>query len=182
MDVRSRPPEQPLSDLTQEGLSWRPMTAVDLDGVVEVARLSFPDHFESRSCFENRLSLSPGMSFVLSGPDDAVRGYLFAYPWRGEAAPALNTLIETIPGDADRIYLHDLALHPDTRGGGHTRAIVERLADQARLAGWKIVGLVAVNDAAAFWKRMGFEGVETPELARKLASYGPGARYMVRAL
>ena len=163
-------------------LIWRPMTAADLDGVVDVARLSFPDHFESRACFENRLALSPAMSFVLAGADDAVRGYLFAYPWKGQTAPALNTLIEALPGDADRIYLHDLALDPAVRGGGYTRSIVERLVDQVRADGWAMMALVAVNEATAFWRRMGFHAVTSPALSAKLASYGDDACYMVREL
>ena len=163
-------------------LIWRPMTVADLDGVVAVARLSFPDHFESRACFENRLALSPDMSFVLAGDDDVVRGYLFAYPWRGETAPALNTLIAELPKDADRIYLHDLALDPDVRGGGHTRAIVERLVDQGRADGWIRIALVAVNDATTFWQRLGFQPMTSPALAAKLASYGDDARYMVREI
>ncbi|PZO03457.1 MAG: GNAT family N-acetyltransferase [Alphaproteobacteria bacterium] len=158
------------------------MTVADLDGVVDVARLSFPDHFESRACFENRLALSPALSFVLAGTDEAVRGYLFAYPWKGQTAPALNTLIEAIPDDADRIYLHDLALHPIVRRGGHTRSIVERLVDQVRADGWARIALVAVNDATTFWQRMGFHAVTSPELSAKLASYGDDARYMVRTL
>lgn len=163
-------------------LTWRPMTDADIDGVVTVARLSFPDHFESRACFENRLALSPAMSFVLAGADEAVRGYLFAYPWKGQTAPALNTLIETIPAEADRIYLHDLALDPAVRGGGYTRSIVERLVDQVRADGWTMMALVAVNDATAFWRRMGFNAVTSPELSAKLASYGDDACYMVREL
>ena len=163
-------------------LAWRPMMAADLDGVVAVARLSFPDHFESRACFENRLALSPAMSFVLAGADEAVRGYLFAYPWKGQTAPALNTLIDALPDDADRIYLHDLALDPAVRGGGHTRSIVERLVDQVRADGWTKIALVAVNDATTFWQRMGFQPVTSPALAAKLASYGDDARYMVRDL
>lgn len=167
---------------TPSALIWRPMTVADLDGVVAVARASFPDHFESRACFENRLALSPAMSFVLAGTDEAVRGYLFAYPWKGQTAPALNTLIEAIPADADRIYLHDLALDPAVRGGGHTRSIVERLVDQGRADGWAKIALVAVNDATTFWQRMGFDPVTSPELSAKLASYGDDACYMVREL
>lgn len=163
-------------------LTWRLMTEADIDGVVTVARQSFPDHFESRACFENRLTICPAMSFVLADADDAVRGYLFAYPWKGQTAPALNTLIEAIPADADRIYLHDLALDPAVRGGGHTRSIVERLVDQVRADGWPVMALVAVNDATAFWQRMGFQAVTAPALAEKLASYGDDACYMVRTI
>ena len=57
------------------------------DAVVEVARLSFPDHFEDRACFENRLALYPRGCFVLEEGDGAARGYLIAYPWRADSAP-----------------------------------------------------------------------------------------------
>lgn len=177
MDLRGE-----TAELALPGLNWRPMTASDLDGVVEVAAIGFPDHFEGRDCFENRLALYTAGCFTLAGEDEAPRGYLVAYPWRADSAPALNTLIEAIPGDAGVMYLHDLALHPDARGGGWSRSIVEQLAEGAKAAGWPALALVAVNDAVGFWARHGFGVVESPALASKLASYGPDARYMVRPL
>lgn len=169
--------EQPLPDL-----NWRPMTADDLDGVVEVAAIGFPDHFEGRDCFANRLALNARGCFVLAAPGGPVRGYMVAYPWRREAAPALNTAIDALPDDAEVMYLHDLALHPEARGGGHARPVIEGLADQARDDGWPELALVAVNDAAPFWARHGFVVHETPTMAAKLASYGDDARYMLRTL
>ena len=158
------------------------MRPTDIDAVVEVARLSFPDHFEDRACFQNRLALYPRGCFVLAESEGAARGYLIAYPWKAESAPPLNTVIEGLPGEPVVIYLHDLALHPEARGGGHTRPIVERLAAQATADGWPDIALVAVNDAAAFWNRLGFQAVDSPAMAAKLASYGADARYMVRRL
>lgn len=163
-------------------MDWRPMTPADLDGVVEVARLSFPDHIEDRACFENRLALNPAGCFVLSDDAGAVRGYMVAYPWTRGSAPALNTLIPALPAGADLVYLHDLALHPDARGGGHTRSVVENLAAKARAEGWPALALVAVNDAAPYWARLGFAAESSPGVAEKLAGYGADARYMVRAL
>lgn len=165
---------------------WRPMAEDDLDGVVAVARLAFPDHFENRACFAERRGLYPAGCFVLAHDEAAggaaVRGYLVAYPWRRDAAPALNALIGALPAEADILYLHDLALHPEARGGGRTRPIVERLAGQARAEGWPAIALVAVNDAAPFWEGLGFRTRESEALGAKLAGYGPGARYMVRPL
>ncbi|HWQ87612.1 GNAT family N-acetyltransferase [Brevundimonas sp.] len=177
MEFQGGPAEHPLPRL-----NWRAMTAADLDAVADIAAIGFPDHFEGRDCFGNRLMLNPSGCFVLADEADEPRGYLVAYPWRAEAAPALNTLIEAIPADASVLYLHDLALHPDVRGGGWSAMIVERLAGQARAAGWPALALVAVNDAAPFWERRGFAVVDTPALRAKLASYGPDARYMVRDL
>lgn len=163
-------------------LSWRPMRAGDLDAVADIALLAFPDHFEGRDCFENRLALNPSGCFVLSDADGPAKGYLVAYPWRADSAPALNALIEAVPDDAAVIYLHDLALHPDARGRGLTAPMVERLARDARAAGWPALALVAVNDASAFWARRGFAAVDSPAMAAKLAGYGPNARYMLRRL
>ena len=177
MELHGRPVERPLSRLT-----WRAMTADDLDAVAEIAAIDFPDHFEGRDCFANRLALNPDGCFVLAEGSGPPKGYLVAYPWRRDGAPALNTLIESIPDDAGVLYLHDLALHPDARGQGRSRPIVERLAAGAKAVGWPALALVAVNDAAPFWEGLGFTAVETPEMAAKLASYGPGARYMLRRL
>ena len=158
------------------------MTPDDLDGVVQVARIAFPDHFEDRACFENRLALYPRGCFVLTEAEGPARGYLIAYPWKADSAPPLNTVIEGLPGEPALIYLHDLALHPEARGGGVTGAIVERLAEQAAEDGWPAVALVAVNDAVGFWSRHGFVEHPAEAMTAKLASYGADARYMVRPL
>jgi GNAT superfamily N-acetyltransferase len=160
---------------------WRAMTAADLDRVAEIATVGFPNHFEGRDCFDNRLHLHPAGSFVLQTPD-GLEGYLVAYPWRAETAPVLNTLIAAIPVDAEVIYLHDLVLTPAVRGQGWSKPAVEAVVELARAGGWHTVALVAVNDAVNFWRRHGFEVRETPELAAKLASYGSDARYMTRSV
>lgn len=182
MDVQDSPAQPPRPHPEGAGLEWRGMTAADLDAVTDLAAIGFPDHFEGRDCFENRLALNPSGCFVLSDAGGEPRGYLVAYPWCPEAAPALNTVIEAIPADATVLYLHDLALHPDVRGGGWSDIIIERLADQARAAGWPRLALVAVNDAAGFWARQGFVVVDSPAIKAKLAGYGRDARYMIRPL
>jgi GNAT superfamily N-acetyltransferase len=157
------------------------MEADDIDGVERIARLAFPDHFEDRACFAERFALYPRGCFVLASERD-VAGYLIAYPWIRDTAPPLNSLIHKLPDDADLLYLHDLALHPDLRGQGFTRPVVERLARQAWEDGWRAVALVAVNQAADFWRKLGFEEAGAAGMAEKLASYGPGACYMVRPI
>lgn len=160
---------------------WRPMETRDLDGVVRVAALAFPHHFEDRGCFADRLALHPQGCFALEDAGEVV-GYLIAYPWRRGSAPALNTGLDALPEGADVLYLHDLALDPRLRGRGLARPAVEALVRRAREDGWPAVSLVAANDAEGFWRRLGFETVEDPRLAEKLASYGEDARYMVRRL
>lgn len=156
------------------------MAETDLDGVVAVARVAFPDHFEDRACFAERLTLYPDGCRVLANGDGAVAGYGIAYPWLRDAMPPLNALVGALPDDAGLIYLHDLALLPVTRGTGAAGLYVEWLVAKARAEGWPHIALVAVNDAAPFWARQGFAAVDRPELRAKLASYGEDARYMVR--
>ena len=168
--------------LNPEGLTtgWRPMTEADLDRVAEIATIGFPNHFEAREMFANRLELNPAGCFVLQTPG-GLEGYLIAYPWRTDAAPALNTLIEAIPAKAEVVYLHDLVLTPTVRGQGWSKPAVQAVVDLARAGDWATIALVAVNDAVDFWRGHGFEVKQTPEMAAKLASYGSDARYMTRA-
>lgn len=160
---------------------WRPMTEGDLDRVSEIAAIGFPDHFEGRDCFENRLGLNPAGCFVLD-LETGLEGYLVAYPWRADAAPALNALIDAIPVDASLLYLHDLALTPAVRGRGWSKPAVQAVVDLAKTGGWPTVALVAVNDAVDFWRGHGFEVRQAPQMAAKLVSYGDDARYMTRAV
>jgi len=185
MDLRIATAEHTVPALSDPSLVWRSMTGADLDAVAAIALIGFPDHFEGRPMFANRLDMAPDGCFALSRIEagvERVLGYLVAYPWRADAAPPLNTRIEAIPGDAAVMYLHDLCLHPEVRGRGVTTGIVERLADQARAAGWPALALVAVNDAAGFWARHGFAVRQNAVIAAKLAGYGPDARYMIRPL
>jgi ribosomal protein S18 acetylase RimI-like enzyme len=162
-------------------LSWRAMASDDLDGVVAVAAIGFPDHREDRDCFESRLSVYPQGCFVLA-ESEAVQGYLITYPWAMDSAPVLNRAIGALPEDASVLYLHDLALHPDARGGGWSRSAMSAVLTLAQRGDWPTIALVAVNDAVRFWQGHGFAVRETPEMATKLASYGSDARYMTRAV
>jgi GNAT superfamily N-acetyltransferase len=161
------------------GLIWRPMTPEDLDGVCAVAAVAFPDHFEERDCFADRLSLHPEGCRVLTNGRE-VLGYLIAYPSRRGAIPPLNSRMAALYPDADVLYLHDLALRPEARGGGHAQTAIETLINQAQGDGWPAIALVAVNDAEAFWARHGFVVDPPPDARAKLAGYGPDARYMLR--
>lgn len=172
----------PNSDEAMTTVQWRAMAESDLDGVVAVARIAFPDHFEDRDCFAERLALYPDGCRVIAGEDDHVLGYGIAYPWVGDAMPPLNARIGALPDAAELIYLHDLALSPAARGSGAASGYVDWLVDHARAGGWPRIALVAVNDAASFWERQGFVAIDSQALRAKLASYGSDAHYMVRDL
>lgn len=157
------------------------MTPEDLDGVCAVAAVTFHDHFEDRDCFADRLSLYPeGCRVLIDG--EGVVGYRIAYPSHRGSIPPLNSRLSALAAGADILYLHDLALRPEARGGGQARADIEALINQARTDGWPAIALVAVNHAQTFWARHGFVVDTSPDVRAKLATYGPEAVYMVRPL
>jgi GNAT superfamily N-acetyltransferase len=163
-------------------LTWRAMEPGDIDGVVAVAASAFPHHFEESACFAERLALFPQSCFALASAR-ALRGYLIAYPWPAGTVPPHNRLLRALPETRDLFYLHDLALHPEVRGCGYARPIIERLAREAKAFGAGKIALVSVNDTVSFWRSMGFEpaALDTA-VARNLATYGADATYMVHIL
>jgi GNAT superfamily N-acetyltransferase len=154
----------------------------DIDGVVAVAASAFPHHFEERACFAQRLERFPQGCFALASAQ-ALRGYLIAYPWPAGTVPPHNRLLGALPEACDMFHLHDLALHPEVRGRGYARPIVERLARDALAFGARTISLVSVNETVLFWRSMKFETAPVnAAIARGLTSYGADARYMVRML
>ncbi|MGP9812142.1 GNAT family N-acetyltransferase [Rhodopseudomonas sp. NSM] len=161
---------------------WRPMTAADLAAVNAVAaqvHVAFP---EDAAVFAERLALYPAGCFVLGGDGDGISGYVVSHPWRIAEPPALDTLLGSLPSPASTYYIHDVALLPHGRGHGAGAAVIALLLRQAVAAGLDSISLVAVNGSRRFWHRLNFHEMENPALAAKLASYGPDACYMVRAV
>jgi len=158
---------------------WRPMAVNDIDGVVVVAAHAFPNHFEARSCFEERLALFPPGCFVLAS-GSAVSGYLIAYPQVIGVVPPLNSSVGVLPSSREAIYLHDLALLPGARAQGHAERGINELLESVIAMGSKIVHLVAVNGSAPFWAklRLSLRSTATSAAMGMMRSiwYGPSPR------
>jgi len=157
------------------------MTATDLADAHALSQVVHPGYPEDRAIFTERLRLYPAGCFALSGETE-IAGYALSHPFAKNSAPALNSLLGTLPEPCDIYYIHDIAILPQARKGGAGAAIVARLRAQARTAGFDAIGLVAVNDSAPFWERQGFVAQNVAGLAEKLASYGRNACYMRGAI
>ena len=155
------------------------MTPADIPAVDTIAAAIHAVLPEHAVVFAERQRLYPEGCFMLE-VDGVAAGYVISHPWHYLRPPSLNTLVERIPEDASTYYIHDLALLPLSRRTGAGSAIARRLLDHADTAGFPNVSLIAVYDAAAFWRRHGFRFVDDPALAEKLAGYGAEARMMVR--
>lgn len=160
---------------------WRPMGLADLAAAQMVADQVHPDFPEDLAIFAERQSLYPVGAFVLEREGD-VRGYLLSHPWHCGKPPALNSLLGGIPADADRYYLHDLALLPSEWGSGMAGEIIARIIAHASTEGFPAISLIAVNGSIPFWQRFGFVADDSAQAREYTRSYDADARLMVCTL
>jgi predicted N-acetyltransferase YhbS len=92
-----------------------------------------------------------------------------SHPWALYSIPPLDQFLVALPAQADCLYIHDVAILPEYRGLRQADHLVELCA----------MALVSVYGTDAFWARFGFRPASTPDIVKKLKSYGPTARYMV---
>lgn len=162
-------------------LTWEPMRLSDLPTVNAIADRVHLDYPEDPAVFAERLDKAPFGCFVLKEGSTA-HGYIISHPWLYKKPPELNTLLGELSAKADTYYIHDIALLPEARGGGHAGQITEQLVSVARARGIDNLSLVAVNNSVPFWTKSGFTVVDDPALAQKLLSYDEDARFMVRKI
>lgn len=155
-------------------LSWRPLLIDDAAAVVSIAAVVHDAFPERPEALMSRVEVSPDTCFGLEG-DGRLVGYVLAHPARFGAPPKLDCVIFPTP-NADTLYIHDLALLPDARGGGSGQAITRHLKTLAQDAGLATLSLVAVHGSSGFWSRQGFEAYPIPPST--LESYGPQAMFM----
>ncbi|MBN8995689.1 MAG: GNAT family N-acetyltransferase [Rhizobiales bacterium] len=158
--------------------NWRALRAEDLPALSRVAEIVHPGFPEDDAVFAERLALAPDWCLALAS-ENLLMGYVLSHPWHDGAPPRLNSLIGALPSPPSAAYIHDLALLPETRGGGHGQTIVNRLISQAKSRGLAAMALVAVSGSVPFWERQGFRALPPDPI---LASYGPDARLMRLAL
>ncbi|MBR1129941.1 GNAT family N-acetyltransferase [Bradyrhizobium iriomotense] len=160
---------------------WRPARASDLPAISAIAVRIHPDLPERPEVFAEKMRLYPDGCRALIA-DDEIVGYGLAHPWKQHRIPLLDVFLELIPDDADCIYVHDVAVLPDFRGGA-SRAYVADIEKLARASGIAALALVSVYATRPLWERSGFRPVPPDtQLRAKLASYGDGATYMLRDL
>ena len=160
---------------------WRPVRASDLRTIMAIAAQIHPDLPERPEVFAEKMQLYPCGCRVLVA-DHVVGGYGLAHPWKQHRIPPLDGFLNRLPEDADCLYVHDVAVLPDVRGGA-ARAYVGDIEHLARASGIATLALVSVYATRPLWERLGFHPVAADEQLRtKLTSYGEAATYMLRDL
>ena len=160
---------------------WRHAHASDLPAIGAIAARIHPDLPEGPEVFAEKMRLYPDGCRVLAAENETV-GYGLSHPWMQLQIPPLDGFLEKLPDDADCLYVHDVAVLPDFRGGV-TRAYVGAIEGLARSSGIATLALVSVYATRSLWEHLGFRAVTAnAELRAKLAPYGGSATYMLRDL
>ncbi len=160
---------------------WQPLQATDMDAVGAIAGQVHPALPERLAVLAEKQRLFPaGCRKLVAG--GAVRGYALAHPWLLAEPPALDAFLCELPADADCLFVHDVAVLPEARGGGAGAAYMAHAEAVAAAGGWPAIALIAAYGTARLWRRFGFQEAGAIAAPAKLAAYGPEARYLVRRL
>lgn len=155
-------------------INIRTIRAIDWPAIMEIQRECYhqldPEPLEVMS---NKAELAPACCWVAER-QGKVLGYLLCHPWRAHQPPPLSVPMRRLAG-RDEFYLHDLAVAGDARGIGVGQRLLATALEFASDEGYAHAGLVAVQDAPAFWRKQGFYPAATD---KSLAEYGDGAVYM----
>jgi GNAT superfamily N-acetyltransferase len=153
------------------------MEVGDLTAVLDIQALCYdPTKLESRRSFLSKLEASPATCFI-ARIDEASTGYLVAVPAEAGSPPPLHGLSYPVPPNADALYLHDLAVHPQARGFGVAGMLIDAYFKAAKRSGFRFACLTAVNGASRFWERYGFQKA-TGSGIEDMTTYGADAVYM----
>lgn len=159
---------------------WRDLMSKDISQVVQIADKIHPGLPERHEVFAERLKVFPeGCLALVNTKSDELCGYLISHPIITYQPPPLDTLIGEIPPGADQYYIHDLAILPESRGGGRAKEAVAKVLDIAKQ--YPTTCLISVYGTSGFWGRFGFrEPVLGDGLQRKVAVYGEDAVFLER--
>lgn len=107
------------------------------------------DFVEDSKAFAAKLNASPHTCWLARQGQHSI-GYLVSVPVRMDTLPTLNATSFEMASDANLLYLHDLAIHPNFRASGAGRQLIQQLKQQAAHLGFKKLLLIAVQDSATY--------------------------------
>jgi GNAT superfamily N-acetyltransferase len=161
----------------------RPLTVADLDAVLRLQATCYgPAFVEPADAFASKLRETAPLRTCWGAFDGAgeLLAYAISLPVCADTMPGLHASDYRRPAQPAMLYLHDVAVSPQGRGQGLAQALLARVRERAGALGLTRVGLIAVQDSAPFWQRLGFAPLASQPgwLQRKLQSFGAAAHYL----
>lgn len=155
----------------------------DLPEIMTIQAQCYPPSMQEDAAAIRQRLQAAGDTCLVAEDGGKVCAYLFAYRSTLGAVTPLGGVFNPCAG-GDTIYLHDLAVGREAEGRGLGSLLVRAALTQAQKRGVSYAALIAVQDAHAYWRRLGFRpGDDLDAAGRETMSGYPGApEYMVRAL
>lgn len=130
----------------------------DMESVLSIQRKCYvPLLLEEAETFLKKLAMFPA-GCLCARTETGLAGYVFAHPWITDEIVPLNGNTRTLPERCDALYIHDLAVAPESRGMGTARALIDAIFAVARSHNLANLSLVAVQNSEPFWEHWGFKG------------------------
>ena len=161
--------------------TWRDAVLDDAETISAIERRVHTLAPERIEVFREKIALFGAGCRILMKGAGAV-GYGLAHPWRCDDVPPLDRLMGAIPPDAACLFLHDVAILPEARAAGASRAFVDHAARVAAREGLSALALVSVYGTDRLWRRHGFIPRPSAATGAQLVPYGETALYMVQRL
>jgi len=158
----------------------RPIIPYDWTAILQIQELAYtkiaPETIET---LQSKEKISPNTCWVIE-LEGNVAGYLLAHPWSSRKPLPLDFEIKSIPHNADTLYIHDLALHPDVQQSGIGSKCIDFALQEAQKQGFKKTALISVQDSSSFWEKAGYQIVSNLSLSSQesFQAYGSDAVYM----
>ena len=163
----------------------RPLLLADLEAVLRLQSDCYgPDYVEPAEAFASKLreTLPVQTCWGVFDEAGALLAYAISLPVCADTMPGLHASDYRRPAQPTMLYLHDVAVGPRGRGRGLAQRLLGRIEQRAQHLGLARMGLIAVQDSAPFWQRLGFAPLPSMPawLRHKLQSFGEAARYLER--
>ncbi len=134
---------------------------------------------ESEAVMRSKATRGPATSFVALDQDANVIAYCLAHPYPPNRTAVLG-IADSLPlTPTENLFIHDLAVQKASARCGVAQALFNHLTSVAQSDGYRTMSLVAVQQAASFWTRMGFT---LSTLGSINDSYTGDATFMTRDL
>jgi ribosomal protein S18 acetylase RimI-like enzyme len=134
---------------------------------------------ESEAVMRSKATYGPLTSFVAVDQNAAIVAYCLAHPYPENRVAILGTEDSLPMTPSDNLYVHDLAVQEASTGRGVAQTLFDHLTTIARFKGYRTMSLVAVQQAASFWRKLGF----TPTTHSTINdSYTGAATFMTKSI
>lgn len=143
----------------------KPMTTFHCRDIIEsdwpaILRIQSEVYYEfapeSEAVMRSKATCGPRTSFVAVDEQHAIVAYCLAHPYPPNQVAVIGTADSSELEPTNNLYLHDLAVEKASAGRGVAQTLFAHLTTIAQSSGYQTISLVAVQQAAGFWTKMGF--------------------------